>query len=80
MDDTDSLARSYAARLLALDDADAAAHEMYKIVEVIIHDREEYEKTKTFILQIVKIMDSIDPKYNHAVAVAYYNLVSDNYG
>ena len=79
MDDTDSLAKSYAARLLALDDVDAAAEEMFKIVESVIHDNVEYEKTKIFILQIVKIMDSIDPKYNHAAAVAYYKLVSKHY-
>ena len=79
MDDADNLAKSYAARLLALDDVDAAAEEMFKIVESVIHDNVEYEKTKIFILQIVKIMDSIDPEYNHAAAVAYYELVSKHY-
>ena len=79
MDDADNLAKSYAARLLALDDVDAAAQEMFKIVEGVLHDDVEYETTKIFILQIVKIMDSIDPEYNHAAAVAYYNLVSKYY-
>ena len=79
MDDTENLAKSYAARLLALDDVEAAAKEMFHIVESVIHDEAEYEKTKIFILQIVKIMDSIDPKYTHALAVAYYALVSSYY-
>jgi len=79
MDNADNLAKSYAARLLALDDVDAAAQEMFKIVESVIHDDIEYEKTKIFILKIVNIMDSIDPVYNHAAAVAYYKLVSEHY-
>jgi hypothetical protein len=79
MDDAENLAKSYAARLLALDDVSAAAKEMFHIVESVLHDEVEYEKTKIFILQIVRIMDSIDPKYNHALAVAYYALVSEHY-
>ena len=79
MDDTENLAKSYAAKLVLLGDIDAAANEMFKIVETTIHDDKEYQKTRSFILQIVKIMDSIDPEYNHAVAVAYYKLVSTRY-
>ncbi len=79
MDDTENLARSYAARLLALDDVDEAAKEMFQIVEGNLYNEAEYQKTKIFILQIVKVIDSIDPAYNHALAVAYYKLVSGHY-
>ena len=80
MDDTDSLARSYAARLLSYDDVNRAAKDLYDIVETVITDDTEYEKTKIFILQIVKIMDEIDPEYNYAVAKAYYKLAKEAYG
>ena len=52
MDDTENLARSYAARLLALDDVDEAAKEMFQIVEGNLYNEAEYQKTKIFILQI----------------------------
>jgi hypothetical protein len=80
MDDTDSLARSYAARLISYEDIDRAAKEMFDIVEAVIHDQIEYEKTKVFILQIVKVIDGIDPDYNYAVAKAYYKLTKEAYG
>jgi len=80
MDDTNNLARSYAARLLSYDDVDKSAKEMFDIVEQVIHDDKEYQKTKVFILQIVKIMDEIDPEYNYAVAKAYYKMAKKAYG
>jgi hypothetical protein len=80
MDDTDSLARSYAARLISYEDIDRAAKEMFDIVEAVIHDQTEYEKTKVFILQIVKVIDEIDPDYNYAVAKAYYKITKETYG
>jgi hypothetical protein len=80
MDDTDSLARAYAARLLSYDDVDKSAKEMFDIVEQVIHDDKEYRKTKIFILQIVKVMDEIDPDYNYAVAKAYYKMAKEAYG
>jgi hypothetical protein len=80
MDDTDSLARSYAARLISYDDIDRAAKEMYDIVDAVIHDETEYEKTRVFVLQIVKVIDEFDPEYNYAVAKAYYKLTKDTYG
>ncbi len=80
MDDTDSLARSYAARLISYGDIDRAAKEMFDIVEAVIHDQIEYEKTKVFILQIVKVIDEIDPDYNYALAKAYYKLTKEMYG
>ncbi len=80
MDDTNNLARSYAARLLSYDDVDKSAKEMFDIVEQVIHDDKEYQKTKVFILQIVKTMDEIDPEYNYAVAKAYYKMAKEAYG
>tara|TARA_Y100001937_G_scaffold127045_1_gene198004 strand:+ start:11822 stop:12070 length:249 start_codon:yes stop_codon:yes gene_type:complete len=80
MDDTESLARSYAARLLSYEDVEKSAQEMFDIVEQVIHDDKEYEKTKRFILQIVRVMDEIDPDYNYAVAKAYYKKAKDVYG
>ena len=80
MDDTDSLARSYAARLLSYDDVDKSAQELFDIVEQVIHDDKEYQKTKIFILQIVRVMDEIDPEYNYSVAKAYYQMAKDAYG
>ena len=80
MDDTDSLARSYAARLLSYDDVDKSAQELFDIVEQVIHDDKEYRKTKIFILQIVRVMDEIDPEYNYSVAKAYYQMAKDAYG
>ena len=53
---------------------------MFDIVEQVIHDDKEYEKTKRFILQIVRVMDEIDPDYNYAVAKAYYKKAKDAYG
>jgi len=80
MDDTESLARSYAARLLSYDDEERSAQELFNIVEQVIGDDVEYEKTKIFILQIVKIMDEIDPDYNYKIAKAYYKMAKDAYG
>ena len=57
MDDTDSLARSYAARLLSYDDVEKSAKELFDIVEQVIHDDKEYEKTKIKKIQIVKLQD-----------------------
>ena len=65
--------------MLALDDVDEAAKERFQIVEGNLYNEPEYQKTKIFILQIVKVIDSIDPAYNHALAVAYYKLVSEHY-
>ena len=50
------------------------------IVEQVIHDDKEYRKTKIFILQIVRVMDEIDPEYNYSVAKAYYQMAKDAYG
>ena len=80
MDDTDSLARSYAARLISYDDIDRSAKELFDIVEQVIGDDVEYEKTKRFILQIVKILDEIDPDYNYKIAKRYYAMAKDAYG
>jgi hypothetical protein len=80
MDDTESLARSYAARLLSYDDVERSAKEMFDIVEQVINNEVEYQKTKIFILQIVRIMDEIDPDYNYKIAKAYYKMAKDAYG
>ena len=80
MDDTDSLARSYAARLIALDDPDKSAQELFDIVEQVIHDDKEYQKTKRFILQIVKVLDEIDADYNYKIAKRYYAMAKEAYG
>jgi|8_EtaG_2_1085327.scaffolds.fasta_scaffold109233_1 hypothetical protein len=80
MDDTEQLARTYAARLLSYDDINKSAKELFDIVEQVIHDDKEYQKTKIFILQIVRIMDEIDPDYNYSVAKAYYQMAKEAYG
>ncbi len=80
MDDTQSLARSYAARLLSYDDVEKSAQELFDIVEQVIDDDKEYEKTKRFILQIVKVLDEIDPDYNYKIAKRYYHMAKDAYG
>ena len=80
MDDTDSLARSYAARLISYDDVEKSAQELFDIVEQVIYDDKEYEKTKRFILQIVKVLDEIDPDYNYQIAKRYYQMAKDAYG
>ena len=80
MDDTDSLARSYAARLLSYDDVEKSAQELFVIVEQVIDDDKEYEKTKRFILQILKVLDEIDPDYNYKIAKRYYHMAKDAYG
>ena len=80
MDDTESLARAYAARLLSYEDVDRAAKDLFDIVEQVIHDDKEYQKTKIFILQIVKVIDEIDPDYNYSVAKAYYKMAKEAYG
>ena len=80
MDDTDQLARSYAARLLSYDDVEKSAQELFDIVEQVINDDKEYEKTKRFILQIVKVLDEIDPDYNYKIAKRYYHMAKDAYG
>ena len=80
MDDTDSLARSYAARLLSYDDVEKSAKELFDIVEQVIHDDKEYEKTKIFILQIVKVLEEIDPDSNYKIAKRYYQMAKDAYG
>ena len=80
MDDTDSLARSYAARLLSYDDVEKSAQELFDIVEQVIDDDKEYEKTKRFILQIVKVLDEIDPDYNYKIAKRYYHMAKNAYG
>jgi len=80
MDDTESLARAYAARLLSYEDVDRAAKEMFDIVEQVIGDDKEYQKTKIFILQIVRVIDEIDPDYNYSVAKAYYKMAKEAYG
>jgi hypothetical protein len=80
MDDTESLARSYAARLLSYDDVDRSAKELFDIVEQVINNEVEYQKTKIFILQIVRVMDEIDSDYNYKIAKAYYKMAKDAYG
>ena len=80
MDDTDSLARSYAARLISYDDVEKSAQELFDIVEQVIDNDKEYEKTKRFILQIVKVLDEIDPDYNYKIAKRYYAMAKEAYG
>ena len=80
MDDTEQLARTYAARLISYDDVDRSAQELFDIVEQVIHDDKEYPKTKRFILQIVKVMDEIDADYNYKIAKRYYAMAKEAYG
>lgn len=69
----------YAAQLIALDDIEAAAKKIFDMCEAVIHDDVEYTKTAEFVLSVTRIIEELDPEYNAALALAYYNLVKSNY-
>tara|TARA_Y100000034_G_scaffold72741_1_gene87656 strand:- start:327 stop:590 length:264 start_codon:yes stop_codon:yes gene_type:complete len=76
-----SLARMYAAKYLALGNAQAVAEELFQIMEDSIKtdSTAKQETTKEFLVKIIETINEIDAKYADKIAKLYLDSTLKQY-
>ena len=77
----ESLARMYAANLLAKDNPKAAATELFDMMErsIASDTKKKQEAAKDFLILIIKIINDIDQNYADEVTNCYFDQTLQHY-
>ena len=76
-----SLARIYAAKYIAIDNAETVATELFQIMEVSIKtdSSAKQESTKEFLVKIIETINNIDADYADKIAKLYLDTTLAQY-
>ena len=76
-----TLARVYAAKYIAIDDAKTVAKELFQIMEVSLKTDSSAKKetTKAFLVKIIETINEIDTEYADKIATLYLDITLNQY-
>jgi|TARA_R110000787_G_scaffold273763_1_gene381577 hypothetical protein len=76
-----TLARVYAAKYIAIDDAKTVAKELFQIMEVSLKTDSSAKKetTKAFLVKIIETINEIDAEYADKIAKLYLDTTLSEY-
>jgi len=79
--ESDSLARTFAANMLAKDDPESSAIELFDMMERTIaeDDLKKQEATKDFLVLVIQIISDFDTDYADEITKNYFDLTVERY-